>query len=104
VAVTDGADVHVRFGALEFLLGHGRVSLLVLFSLMLCVLKRLPDYMELGTGFEPATSSLPRTCSTTELPQRFRVRAPIDDDTTTIVPTLFAVDGQKRWGKIRSLN
>ena len=62
--------------------------------------------MELGTGFEPATSSLPRTCSTTELPQRScRVRAaPIDDDSATIVPTFIAIDGQIRWGKSGPFN
>ena len=66
--------------------------------------KLVEGKLELQTGLEPATSSLPRTCSTTELPQRLRVRTPINDDSATIVPTLFAFDGQKRWGKIRSLN
>src|SRR5437870_3213448 len=48
VDVTDGPHVHMRLGALELLLGHRSLSLLV----------------EPTSGIEPETSSLPRTCST----------------------------------------
>src|SRR5438067_1435549 len=48
VDVTDRPHVHVRLGALELLLGHRSLSLLV----------------EPTSGIEPETSSLPRTCST----------------------------------------
>src|SRR5207249_3678273 len=55
VDVTDGADVHVRLGALELLLGHVSLQLL---------LQSPPSLREPSTGIEPVTSSLPRTCST----------------------------------------
>src|SRR5207249_6419802 len=48
VDMTDRPHVHVRLGALELLLGHCSLSLLV----------------EPTSGIEPETSSLPRTCST----------------------------------------
>ena len=74
VDVADRADVHVRLGALELLLGHGDLSLQ-------CFRWACPEGrgfasesslpgnrtevrgMEPTIGFEPMTSSLPRKCS-----------------------------------------
>jgi hypothetical protein len=53
--VTDGADVDVRLGAVELLFGHG-------FGWWRWLVLR-GKVVEPPSGFEPPTSSLPRTRS-----------------------------------------
>ena len=67
VDVADRADVDVRLGALELLLGHETVSLLTRRGFAAA----FPDFQGAGAawgveptiGLEPMTSSLPRKCS-----------------------------------------
>jgi hypothetical protein len=57
--VADRADVHVGLGALELFLGHCDYP-----SGFKLVARTGRDDLVLITGIEPATSSLPRKCST----------------------------------------
>src|SRR5207342_3434043 len=66
VNVTDRAHVHVGLGALELTLGHGssRWVAVVAFRALSGAGLRVALELVLTTGIEPATSSLPRRCST----------------------------------------
>ena len=83
VNVTDGTDVNVRFRAVKFLFCHSNTIILLTLIICCCLIyvffdtKIYPSsrcgiggqrpVFELMAGVEPATSSLPRMRSTTEL-------------------------------------
>ena len=63
VHVTDRPHVYVRLRPLELLLRHGSF-VLPSFPVPCCGFRLSFEPLELTSGFEPLTSSLPRTCST----------------------------------------